>query len=275
VHLDDEPVGAGRDRRARHRDDLGAHAGPVARVGDDRQVRQRLYDRDRGQVQEIAGVAVEAAHAALAQDDVVVPLGQDVLGGEQQLVDGGGDAPLEQHGAPAPPRGTQQRVVLHVARAYLHDVRVVRHDLDGLGIHRLGDDRETGRLAGAREMREARFAEPLERVRRRARLERTRPQHGAPAARTRCAMSRICSRLSTALGTGHHPRSRGPDGSPVAEPHHGVGVAPLAGDLLVGVRDRDDLEHAIEPSRRAESTRPSFPMRPTAVRCPPGMGRAW
>ena len=40
VHLDDDAVGAGGDRGARHRRHLVAEPGAVARVGDDRQVRE-------------------------------------------------------------------------------------------------------------------------------------------------------------------------------------------------------------------------------------------
>ena len=46
-----------------------------------------LHDRNRRDVQRVAGVGFERADAALAQDHVVVAARHDVFGGEQQLFD--------------------------------------------------------------------------------------------------------------------------------------------------------------------------------------------
>src|SRR5262245_14624472 len=46
MDFDHQPIGAGRDRRARHRRDLVANAGAVARIHDDREMRELLHDRD-------------------------------------------------------------------------------------------------------------------------------------------------------------------------------------------------------------------------------------
>ena len=45
-----------------------------------------VHDRNRRQVEQVARLLVEAAHAALAQDDVLIAFGEDVLGAEQQLL---------------------------------------------------------------------------------------------------------------------------------------------------------------------------------------------
>ena len=75
-----------------------------------------------GQVEEIAGGGVEAADAALAENHVGIAFGQDVFGREQQLLDRGREAALEQDRLPQPAGPLEQRIVLHVARADLDDV---------------------------------------------------------------------------------------------------------------------------------------------------------
>ena len=97
MDLDQQPVGAGGDRGARHRDHHVAVPGAVARIGHDRQVREPVHHGNRAQVEQIAGGGVEAADAALAENHVGVPLGEDVLRGEQQLLDRRGEAALEEH----------------------------------------------------------------------------------------------------------------------------------------------------------------------------------
>ena len=72
VDLDQQAVGAGGQRGQGHRRDVIALAGAVAGVDQDRQVRQLLDRRDHRQVERVAAVVGEGAHAALAQDHVVV-----------------------------------------------------------------------------------------------------------------------------------------------------------------------------------------------------------
>ena len=80
-------------------------------------------------------------------------------------------------------------------------VGVLGDELDRAGRHHLGDDRQARQLARAGEQREALLAEPLERVRRGARLERAAAQaRAAPAAFAACATASSCSQLSTAHG---------------------------------------------------------------------------
>ena len=79
------------------------------------------------------------ADAALAQDHVVVAAGQDVLARQQQLLDGGRDAALEQHRLAHLAQLAQQVEVLHVARAHLEAVDVGQHGLDLRDLHDLAD----------------------------------------------------------------------------------------------------------------------------------------
>ena len=64
-----------------------APPGRVARVDDHGQVRALLEHRHGREVERVPRRALERADAALAQRHVVVALAEDVLGGEQQLVD--------------------------------------------------------------------------------------------------------------------------------------------------------------------------------------------
>src|SRR6266700_1755344 len=72
MHLDDEPVRAGRHRGERHGPDQGMAACRLRRIDDDRQVRQLAHERHRVEVQCEPGRGLERADAALAQDHAAV-----------------------------------------------------------------------------------------------------------------------------------------------------------------------------------------------------------
>ena len=114
-------------------------------------MRDPLDVRDRREVERVARVVGERAHAALAEDDLVVALGEEVLGREQQLLDRRRHAALEEHGLAQAAEPLQQREVLHVARADLQAVGVLGDEVDGLGVEHLGDDRQPRLGAHARE----------------------------------------------------------------------------------------------------------------------------
>ena len=80
MDLDEKPVGPGCDRRQRDRGDEVPLAGAVRGIGDDRKVREPLQHRDRVHVEGVAGVSLERADPALAEDHVPVPAREDVLG---------------------------------------------------------------------------------------------------------------------------------------------------------------------------------------------------
>ena len=126
-------VGADGDAAQGHRPHQRALAGPVARVDHDRQVGQLAEERDRGQVERVAGVRLEGPDAALAQDHVRVARAEDVLGGHQPLLDRRAKAALEQDRPGDPPDVAQERVVLHVAGADLEHVDVLGDELDLAG----------------------------------------------------------------------------------------------------------------------------------------------
>ena len=148
MDLDLQAVGTAGGRGERHGLNVAGVAGGVAGVGDDGQVRQVVQHRHGVEVEGIAGAGLEGADAALAQDDVVVALAHDVLGGHEQLIDRAGHTALEQDRSLGLADLLEQGEVLGVAGADLHDVDLlVKEDLHVAWIHDLGDDRhvELGR----------------------------------------------------------------------------------------------------------------------------------
>src|SRR3990172_2752863 len=97
-YLQDQAIGTGGDHPERYRLDQAALAGTVAGGGDDGKGAELLHERDGVDVHGVAGGGLEGADAALAEDDVGVALGEDVLGGEEPLLDGGGHAALQEDG---------------------------------------------------------------------------------------------------------------------------------------------------------------------------------
>ena len=140
MDLDDQTVGAGSHGGERERRHVRRLPGPVARVDDDRQMRDLVHDRDGRHVEDVArrGLAATDGQAALAQHHVRVPLAQDVFGTEHPVLDGRvHPAALEQDRMPGAPDLAEQRVVLHVARADLQDVDVLRAQGDVVRIQHL------------------------------------------------------------------------------------------------------------------------------------------
>ena len=117
-------VGPGGDGGPGHRDDQPRLAGAVRRVDDDRQVALVVQVGDRRQRQGEPGVVLVGADAPLAEHDVGVAPVEDVLGGQQELVERGAHAALQERGLARVADGLEELVVLHVAGADLEDVGV-------------------------------------------------------------------------------------------------------------------------------------------------------
>ena len=131
-----------------------------------------------GQVQRVAHAGLEGADAALAEDDVLVALGHDVLGAHDEFFQGVCQAALEQHRLFLAAHGLEQLKVLHVAGTHLDEVHILEQG-QVLGVHDLGDDGGTGGAAGQLEQVQALAAHALEGVGRSAGLERTAAQQGS------------------------------------------------------------------------------------------------
>ena len=175
MHLDDEAVRAAGRRGERHRLDEAGNAGRMARVNNDGQVRQLLEHGHGREVERVAGVIVERADAALAEDDLLIAAGHDVLGAHEQLLERAGEAALEQDGLAELAELAQEVKVLHVARADLNDVHVFEQG-QVLHAHDLRHDGQPGLLPCDLEQLEAGGLQALKVVGRGAGLERAAAQ---------------------------------------------------------------------------------------------------
>ena len=135
---------------------------------------------DGGQVQGVAGVALEGAHAPLAQNHVFVAGGHDVLRRHDPLLVGVGQAPLEQDGLGQLARLLQQVEVLHIPRADLHQIHLFLKQAAVPGGHDLGHDGQSGVRPGLQQQLQAVRPHALEGVGGGAGLEGPAPEQGRP-----------------------------------------------------------------------------------------------
>lgn len=170
VHFHDEAVGTAGDGGEGHRLDEAPFAGAVARVHDNRQMRKVLDGGDGGKVEGVPRIGLVGADAALTEDDVRIAFVQDVFGGVQPLVEGGGEAALQHDGFLGAADFLQQAEVLHVAGANLQEVGVFGNGLDGVDFGDFGDDAQAGLFLRLGKIFEAFFLQPLEGIRRGAGL---------------------------------------------------------------------------------------------------------
>ena len=139
-------------------------------------MRQLVQHRHGRKVERVAGVIVERADAALAEDDLLVAAGHDVFRAHQQLFERVGQAALEQDRLVRLAKLTQQVKVLHIPRADLQNVDVVEQWQIG-DAHDLGDDGQARLLPGDLQQLKALGLESCEIVGGRAGLERAAAQH--------------------------------------------------------------------------------------------------
>ena len=119
-------------------------------------MRKFLHQRHGGQIKSVAHGRLERADAALAQHDVWVSTREQIFGREQPFLNRGGGAAFEQHGLFDGGKFSQQRVILHIPRAHLEQVRELRDDIHVILIQHFRHDRQSRFLAG--------FGQPLERL---------------------------------------------------------------------------------------------------------------
>ena len=135
----------------------------------------------------------EGPDTPLAENDLVIPLVQDVFGRQQQLGQGGAEAALEENRAAATTGTLQQGVVLHVARADLYHIAELGDDIDHLDTCRLGDERNADLLANAGQNLEPLATQSLETVGTGARLESATSQETRSSGLNGGAISSTCS----------------------------------------------------------------------------------
>ncbi len=234
--------------RAGHGDDLVPAPRAVAGIHQDGQMAELLHHRDGGDVESVAGGVLEGADAALAEDDLLVAPGQDVLRGQQQLLDGRAQTALEQHRTAHLAEVLQEVEVLHVARADLVAVDVAAHHLDVARVHDLADHGQAALVGGRAHPTQRLLSMALEGVGRGAGLEGAAAQHARAGGRHRLGHARHLLLALDRAGAGHdddlgpthldpgdvHDRVRGLEGPP----HQLVG----RGDLDHLAHTRDELQ---------------------------------
>src|SRR6185437_4225748 len=238
--------------RARKRQDFIAPPGAMRRVHDDWQVAAALDGGDDAQVQRISRVVGEGAHAALAEDHVVVSFGHNVFRGHQKFVQRGGHAPLQQHRLSGAAGALQQRKILHVARADLDYVRVLFDQVERFVVNRLGDDAEAETLAHLGENLQTVFAEALKTVRRGSRLigaaaEEMRARGADALGDRKCLLAAFDGAWAA---DNHHSLAAKDDiTGRGGDAHLGVFLFYVAAHELIGLADGDafdDARHAFE-----------------------------
>ncbi len=142
VSFDHDAVCAGDDGGSGDGRDGPIDSDAVGGVGDDGEMGVVFDDGDSGDVEGISGHGFEGADAAFAEDDVVVTEGEEVFGGHEQFLDGGGHAAFEEDGFSESSGSFEEGEVLHVAGADLENVGGVGDSLEGVCVHDLGDDSE-------------------------------------------------------------------------------------------------------------------------------------
>src|ERR1019366_3071461 len=100
VHLEEQAIGARRNRRPSHGRNFVAASRAMRWVGNNGKVREFLDNRDRGDIERVARIGLKCTDAALAKNHVVVAASHDVLGAQQELFDRRGHSALEEHGLP-------------------------------------------------------------------------------------------------------------------------------------------------------------------------------
>ena len=244
VDLDEEAVGTGRNRCHRHRRHQAPNPRGVRWVDQDGEVRQSPHERHGGQVQSVSGGGLEGADPALAENDVGVAVGQDVLGAQQPFLDRIAQAALEENGSVRRSDRLQQGEVLGVASAHLQHVSDLGDVLDITGRQDLGDNRQPGDRSGLFEQIQARATESAKRIWRRPRLVRAAAQNGgATRANSACSFGHLVAAFDRAGPGGDDHSMVCADGKTSHHHRGGIGV-PLPSHLLVRLTDGHRVHHA-------------------------------
>ena len=212
----------------------------MAGIHQHRQVGGPLQNGDGGDIQRGPGGGQTALHPALTQDHLFIAAGQQVLRRQQELLHRGGQPPLQQHRTAQLAQRLQQRVVLHVPRAYLQNIHI-------------GQQRQLGHVGDLRHHRQTRVPARLHQQLR-AGLAQTLERVGGGAGLKGAAPQHLCAGFLHRLGHGgdlgrglHGARSRD-EAEFFADPRlahadHGVGGMGGAPGQTVGRRQAAHLPH--------------------------------
>jgi len=249
MDFDEQAVGAYGYGGAGEGQNFVAFAGAVAGVYEDGQVAAFFYGGDDGQVERIAGVVSESAHASFAEHYVVVAFTEDIFGGHQEFVERRGHATLEENWFFSAAGALEQGEILHVARADLDYVGVFFDEVETFVVDGFGDDAEAVLLPHLRENFQAVFAKALKTVRGSTRLV------GAAAEKFYARFLDAFSGGEALLFGFYRARAANQADVFAAEKHiaarcgnaqDGVFFFDIAADQFVGLADGNAFDHAGE-----------------------------
>ena len=158
VDLDHHPVEAGRGGRKTQRHDEFWPSSRMRRVREDGEGRVLPGPHGAGEVEGVPCLGFERPDATLTQHDGFVPAGDDVVGGEEPLLELGSQPALEQHRRANSTQFGQQRRVVHVPGSDLEHVHAARQQFHLRRVRDLGDEGEAA--LGANLVDEGRGLQP-------------------------------------------------------------------------------------------------------------------
>jgi hypothetical protein len=251
MHLDDDGVRSDRNSGARDRADQALLAGAMRRIGHHRQMREFFGESDRGKVERVARAGFEGLDSALAKCDLIVPSRKQVFRRQQPLLHRGRGAALEQNRLLDGREPSQQREILHVARADLEHVGVLTDQVHVFGAHDLGYHREAGEFTSFAQNLQRFNSQSLELIRRGARFVGSAAQHGSAGALYAArGLQQLFARFHRA-GTGDHDHFGAAD-LYAADVDHRALRPGLAADELEGLGDGDHVVHAGRDRKRLD-----------------------
>ena len=100
-----------------------------------------------GQIQGIAGGSLKGTDAPLAENDVFIALAHDVLRAHEQLLNGIGQAALQQNGLSGLAKFLQKIKILHIPGAHLNHIHI-REQVQGRNRHQLCHNWKAGGFLG-------------------------------------------------------------------------------------------------------------------------------
>ena len=127
---------AGASQRCNHVGGTGA----VGWIYDYRQMGNSTNRWYGSEIERITSVLRECANTSLAQDDIVISFGHDVLGREQPFLECCSHSSLQQHRQLRTASSLQKGKVLHAASANLNDIAVLLDKIDIRLVDRFRDD---------------------------------------------------------------------------------------------------------------------------------------
>src|SRR5258706_10058489 len=119
MNFDEQTIGACSDRSQRNAFYIVASASGVTGIPKHWQMRFFLQSRNGVYIKSEAGLRLKSADAAFAQQDLSVPVSQNIFSGEQKLFGRGAKPTFKQNRLGKFTDCIQQKDILHVSRADL------------------------------------------------------------------------------------------------------------------------------------------------------------